>query len=62
MKSVRISEKVIETVRKESKGDEAIAGLLIGLLYEEASRLEGWWYTDYYKKKIQERADQWEDE
>lgn len=55
-----ISEIIIKAVREECKGDEAIEGLLINFLFEEARHLEVWQYKNHYIKKIEEHSKEWQ--
>ncbi|GAI57554.1 unnamed protein product [marine sediment metagenome] len=55
-----ISEIIIRAVREESKGDQAIEGFLVNLLFEEARHPEVWQFKKPYMKKIEERSKEWQ--
>jgi len=61
MSSVKINERILEGITKNSGGDEVIKDFLINLIYEEADHPGQWWrWKDTYKKLIDSCSIDWE--
>jgi len=60
MSSVKINERILEGITKNSGGDEVIKDFLINLIYEEADHPGQWWWKDTYKKLIDRFSADWE--
>jgi len=60
MSSVKINERILEGITKNSVGNEVIKNFLIDLIYEEADHPGQWWWKDTYKKLIDRFSADWE--
>ncbi len=59
MSSVKINERILEGITKNSGGDEVIKDFLINLIYGEADHSGQWWWKDAYKKLIDRGSADW---
>lgn len=62
MSNRTINPRIVETLRQNSEGDDAIAGFLIDLAYEEAEHAPGWWWRQTYKEKVKQYSERWRNE
>jgi hypothetical protein len=62
MSNRTINPRILKTLRQNSEGDDAIAGFLIDLVYEEAEHSTGWWWRQTYKEKVEQYSERWRNE
>jgi len=58
----RISEDVLQVLKKECNNDEIIERFLIDLIFEESEHSGGWWWKKTYKKYINEYQTKWSED
>jgi hypothetical protein len=59
MSNRKINPRILEKIRQNNEGDDAIAEFLIDLIYEEAEHPEGWWWNRTYTKKVKQYSKKW---
>jgi hypothetical protein len=58
----RISEEVLQVLKKECDNDEIIESFLIDLIFEESEHSGGWWWKKTYKKYINDYQSRWRED
>lgn len=58
----KINPRILENVRENSKGDDAIRRFLVDLIYEEAENAFGWHWRETYRHKARQYSERWRKE
>jgi hypothetical protein len=58
----KINERILQGIRKNCGGDEAIESFLVALVYEEAERTGQWWWREVYNRYLSEFVNGWEED
>lgn len=59
MSNRKINPRILENVRENSEGDDAIRRFLVNLIYEEAENSFGWHWRDTYRRKVRQYSETW---
>lgn len=57
----RISEDVLQVLKKECENDEVMELFLTDLIFEESEHSGVWWWKKTYKKFIKKYQSEWRD-
>jgi len=58
----KINPRILKNIRRNSRGDDAIADFLVDLVYEEAENSSGWHWRRIYKEKVKQYSERWRNE
>jgi hypothetical protein len=58
----KLNPRILDKVRENSEGDDAIRDFLVDLIYEEAENSFGWHWRETYNQKVGEYSKKWRKE
>lgn len=59
MSDFKINERILESIRENSEGDEVVERFLIDLIYEEANHPGQWRWKETYRKLVDKYSADW---
>ena len=56
----KVNRRILEAIRENSRGDQAVLEFLTKLVYEEAEHSGQWWWKKTYTPLVTEYVKKWE--